>query len=103
MIISKYNLKILEKYFDYMELNDKDNLYLETWTNGGVDMIIYLEENKSIKENLQQYIKNFDIDEEIDIHRQDEKYKKDFTITESLEDFKNWITYIKKIEKELKG
>ena len=103
MIISKYNLKILEKYFDYMELNDKDNLYLETWTNGGVDMIIYLEDNKSIKENLQQYIKNFDIDEEIDIHRQDEKYKRDFNITESLEYFKNWITYIEKIEKELKG
>lgn len=103
MNISINDMNVLEKHFDYMELKDKNNLYLETWTNGGVDMIIYLDADKSIKENLEQYINNFDIDEEIDLYRQDKRYKGNFTITESVDDFRNWIKYIDIVKNELKG
>ena len=35
-------------------------------------------------------IDNFSIDEEIDIYRQDKRYKEAFSIKESLEDFENY-------------
>lgn len=94
--------EILERYFDYVELNDKENMYLETWTNGGVDMIIYLDKNKTIIENLKEYLENFDIDEEIDMYRQDKNYREAFKITESVKDFEQWKKYIKHIIKILK-
>lgn len=95
--MKKKEKKILEKYFDYVE-----NDYLETWTNGGVDMIIYLDNNqKSIKEIIEEYIDNFDIDEEIDLYREDKRYRENFTIRESLEDFENWLEYLKIVCEEL--
>ena len=97
--MKKKEKKILEKYFDYVE-----NDYLETWTNGGVDMIIYLDSNKkSIKEIIEEYIDNFDIDEEIDLYREDKRYRENFTIRESLEDFENWLKYLKNVCNELEN
>ena len=95
-------LEILERYFGYMELYEKDNLFLETYTNGGVDMIIYLDANKNIIENLEEYINNFDMDEEIEMYRQDKTYKNSFTISESVDDFREWERYIRRIIKLLK-
>lgn len=95
--------EILEKYFniDDSELNC---IELEAWTNGGVDMLIYFDStNKHVADALEEYIDNFDIDEEIDMYRQQEDYRDAFTIRESLEDFTNWITFIKNIIKELRG
>lgn len=69
---------------------------IETWTNGGVDMIhtFYfcedyqeLYDKDNVKKQLQEIADNFSIDDEIDIYRQDKKYKEDFTISQSLEDF----------------
>lgn len=102
MTITNRQMKILEKNFNVY--NDGD-FSLEQWTNGGVDMFIDLdlECNDDIITQLENYINNFDIDEEIDIYRQDEHYKNNFTITESVKDFDNWINYIKNVIVELKG
>ena len=71
-------------------------LELESWTNGGVNMFISIDKNSdnNLLEQLERFVENFDIDEEIDIHREDENYKRNFTIRESINDFENWVNYI---------
>lgn len=103
MEITNKERKILEKYFGFSELNDSYDI--EQWTNGGVDMIIYIDKNsnETLIEQLEEYIDNFDIDEEIDLYRENEDYKNNFTIRASLEDFESWVKYINDIIKELKG
>jgi hypothetical protein len=96
-----------KKQKDFLEANfnvyeDKNELELEQWTKGGVDMIIYLDKNKDIIEQLEEYINNFDIDNEIDLYRQDKRYREAFKITESVKDFEQWINYIKTIINVLK-
>ena len=59
--------------------------------------------NKTVKEQLNDYIENFDIDEEIDLYREDKRYKEAFTIRESLKDFENWLSWLKDITNELKN
>lgn len=91
-------LDILEKYFGVSDIGEQYEL--EQWTDGGVDMIIYVNKNNIIGD-LKNYLENFDIDEEIDIYRQDKSYKDNFTIAESLNDFTEWLKYINKIIGEL--
>ena len=98
--MNKKQRKLLEDNFKIYE--DKKELELEQWTKGGVDMIIYIDKNKDIIEQLEEYINNFDIDEEIDLYRQDKSYREHFKITESVEDFTQWINYIKTIINILK-
>nr|DAW45514.1 MAG TPA: hypothetical protein [Caudoviricetes sp.] len=103
MIISKKEKDILEKRG--IGVYEQDTFYeLEQWTNGGVNMFINIwkEEKSSLVEQLERYIDEFDIDNEIDMYRQDEDYKSNFTITRSLEDFGDWLEYIKSIIEDLK-
>ena len=71
-------------------------LELESCTDGGVNMLIGIDKNSdnNLLEQLERFVENFDIDEEIDIHREDENYKRNFTIRESINDFENWVDYI---------
>lgn len=62
---------------------------IENWTDGGVDMVINLMPFGIIA--LQDYYNNFDMDEEIDLHRQDERYRKAFRIKQSVMDFETWV------------
>ena len=105
MRLSKKQLSILENNFYVSTINysNGDYLALEAWTNGGVDMFIEIPKNskKTIIDELNNYINNFDIDEEIELYRQDKLYRSNFTITESLHDFQSWISWIKSIIKEL--
>ena len=88
-------------------LDDKFRIYdcengeieLETWTNGGVDMLIYLDmtSNETITQQFRNYVDNFDIDEEIDLHREGKDYRNAFTITESVEDFEDYVEWLKDI------
>lgn len=77
---------------------------IETWTNGGVDMIhtFYfcddfqdLYDKNNVQKQLQEIADNFSIDDEIDCYRQDKRYKDNFTISQSLEDF---TEYQKRLE-----
>ena len=92
--------EILEKHFNIYESNTEYEL--ENWTDGGVDMFINIDKDKNIIEELEKFIENFDIDEEIELHRQGDDYKSNFTIKESLNDFENWLENIKDIIKELR-
>lgn len=98
--MNKKQLEILENNFRIYKYNDGWDL--ENWTDGGVDMIINIDANNNIVEELESYIENFDIDEEIDLHRQDERYKKRFRISESVKDFENWVEFIENVIEKLK-
>jgi hypothetical protein len=103
MKINKKQMEILENHFNIYE--DEKDYELETWTDGGVNMFIYIGKDieEDLIEQLEKYIENFDIDEEIDLHRQDKRYRDDFRITESVKDFVSWVEYIETIIKDLKG
>ena len=71
-------------------------LELESCTDGGVNMLIGIDKDSDydLLAQLEQFVENFDIDEEIDIQRQDAYYRRKFTIKESIRDFENWVDYI---------
>ena len=48
-------------------------------------------------------INDFDIDEEIDLHRQGEDYKNTFTIAESVKDFTDFHNDLKDVVKKLEN
>lgn len=103
MKINKKQLSILSKNFRLYE--DNEYLSLETWTNGGVNMFIYISKtmSESLVKQFEHYINCFDIDEEIDLHRQDSRYRNAFRIVESVNDFSQYIKEMKSILKELKN
>jgi hypothetical protein len=72
------------------EYNDRDEpvIELETWTNGGVNMFVYL--SPPTVESFEQFVNDFNVDEEIDTYRQDTRYCATFTIRQSLEDFEKF-------------
>lgn len=74
---------------------------LETWTTGGVNMIHYL--NPFNVDSLNDLALNFDVDEEIDCHRQDQKYKDAFRITHSVDDFTEYYNRLKTLLCKIKG
>lgn len=102
MKITDKQRKILEDNFNIY--NDEDNLMeLESWTDGGVDMIIDIDTNNDLLQELKNYVSNFNIDEEIDLYRQGKDYRDNFTISESLKDFENYIEFINGVIKQLEA
>ena len=79
-------------------------LELESCTDGGVNMLIGIDKDSDydLLAQLEQFVENFDIDEEIDIQRQDAYYRRKFTIKESIRDFENWVDYIEECISKLK-
>ena len=94
MKITSKEREILEELFNISE--GTNEIELESWTNGGVDMFITIDKNSynTLLEQLKEFVENFDIDEEIEIYRQDTDYRRNFTIRESITDFENWVDYI---------
>lgn len=85
-----------------------NGMEIETWTEGGVDMIhtIYffddyqkIYDKDNVNKAIDELYENFSIDEEIDLYRQDKRYKNDFTIRESLEDFEKYHNRLKDLSK----
>ena len=105
-------MKTLKQIFETLENNDikideyKENgilcgYELNTYTKRGVNMIVFLDfrehKNNGDPTNAEdfltefnQYLEDFEIDEEIDLHREMKDYENNFTIRESLEDFEDW-------------
>lgn len=94
------NKKFIESIGEFFGVYEDDEIVeLETWTNGGVNIHIVLrkDSDKNYLEQFEDYLKNFDVDEEIEIRRQDEQYRNVFTIRESLQDFeayKEWLSNV---------
>lgn len=96
--------------YNYEE-NDKLCGYeLNTYTEGGLNQIIFIDfrdTNKDplnaddFKELFLERIKSIDVDEEIEMNRQDERYRAAFTLTEALKDVKAWKKDLKKLAKSL--
>lgn len=91
---NKEKLILEDKFGIYESENDFE---LETWTNGGVNMFIYLNKNEDITQQFREYVENFDIDEEIEIHRQGKDYRNAFSITESVDDFRDYLRWLQTI------
>ena len=98
--------KKLQAFFEEQDFNvhlfkqgNKQCAEIEKWTNGGVDMIIAL--MPFTKEEFIERVENFDIDEEIELHRQGQDYKNAFTIRESLDDFTDFHADLKDVVTKL--
>jgi hypothetical protein len=85
--------------YEYEEDNKLCGYELNTYTCRGVNQLIFLDfrDTKLDPENPESFfdifsnrITEIDIDEEIELHRESENYKKHFSIRESLEDFEGW-------------
>ena len=103
MKITETEMKVLLDTFNVIE--DKQGYDLESWTDGGVDMIINLPKDteKSLITLLKDFIQSFDIDEEIDIYRQDEEYRNHFTIRDSITDFEDWVSSVENVIETLEN
>lgn len=102
MKLTKKERKILEQNFDLSE--DEKDISLEAWTVGGVNMFVYIskDSNKTVQEQLENYVENFNVDEEIELYRKNKEYREAFSIRESLHDFDDWLKFVEGVIKELK-
>lgn len=96
----------LKEFFEHqgfqVHLTEQDGQQcgeVEMWTDGGVDMIIWLVPFNI--EQFKEFVNDFDIDNEIDLHREGNDYKAAFTIKESLKDFTKYHNHLKKVTKLL--
>ena len=78
---------------------DAECAEIDTHTEGGVNMIYVLIPFSC--EEFIEYAQDFNIDEEIDLHRQMNGYKEAFSIRESLADFEKYSKLINRIAKQL--
>ena len=92
---------ILEDSFNVTE--SADDLELETWTNGGVNMFIHIPKYEDIVRDFCEYVKYFDMDEEIELHRQDARYKAVFTLKQSVADFEGFVDKIEAVADKLEA
>ena len=81
------------------EQDNKQCAEIEKWTNGGVDMIFTL--MPFTKKQFIERVNDFDIDDEIDLHRQGEIYRCAFKITESVKDFTDFHNMLKEVVNKL--
>ena len=77
---------------------------IENWTEGGVDMIHFIDlRGKDIndpdawKEEIAAIAAGFNVDEEIDVHRQDKRYRDSFTCRASVQDFEAWQECLRRL------
>ncbi len=94
----------------YEENGECVGIEMEQWTDGGVDMIHLIDgRNRDMndpdwwKDELESIYETFDVDEEIDINRQDEKYRSAFTYRQSVEDFEDYDKWLEGIAEQAKS
>ena len=93
----------------YKENGECVGMEIEQWTDGGVDMIHLIDgRDRDMndpdwwKDELEAISEAFDVDEEVDINRQDEKYRSAFTYRQSVEDFEEYDKWLKGIAEQAK-
>lgn len=92
----------IAEYYNFIFHEYKENGFLcgyemETWTDGGVNMIHFIDFRKgnypdgltpqNVLEELKKISAYFDPDEEVELHRQGDSYRKAFSIREAIDDF----------------
>jgi hypothetical protein len=72
---------------------------LNTYTQGGLNQIVFVDFRDTkknpnnpddFKELFLERVKSIDVDEEIELNRQDKGYREAFTLTQALKDVKRW-------------
>ena len=98
----------LQAFFEENEfivhLFEQDNeqcAELESWTKKGVNMIIPL--CPFTAEEFIDCVELFDVGEHVDLCRRDEKYKKDFSIEVSVDDFNAYANRLDRVVKLLEA
>jgi len=95
---------------EYKEGNKLCGYELNTYTDGGLNQIIFVDfrdtnkkpkNEKDFKELFLERIKSIDVDEEIELNRQNKGYRDAFTIRESLEDIESWKKEMLKLAESL--
>ena len=84
-------------HVDICNFANGDGIEMETWTDGGVNMLVWLENEDNLLEDFKEFVENFDVEEEIDLHREGESYKRAFTLRQSLNDFEDYLKWLNKI------
>lgn len=83
---------------------------LNTYTEGGLNQIVFVdfrdtkkdpENEKDFKELFSERIESIDVDEEIEMNRQNKGYRDAFTLTQALKDVKAWKKGLLKLAKNL--
>ena len=99
-------------FYNYVEDGKLCGYELDTYTSCGVNQIIFLDfrdEEKDAEnvndfiEQLNYYVKNIDVEEEIELNRQNQDYRENFTFSRSLDDFEKWKTELEEIVEDLKN
>jgi hypothetical protein len=97
---------LIDRLNEYKENNKLCGYELNTYTDCGVNQIVFLDfrdtkfNPKNPKDFLLVYhnrINSIDIDEEIEMNRQNEAYKRDFTLSQSINDFTDWKNGLHKV------
>jgi hypothetical protein len=108
MVKSKLTKKELLDFFenegfnvDLFNQNEEEFAEIEKWTDGGVDMIITL--SPFTIEKFEEYVNDFDIDEQIDFYRGQKDYRSHFTVSESLNDFTKFDQHLDEVLLKLKN
>ena len=98
-----FHKEIIEKAFESVKNNNaveffslffnvddnEDNYELETWTEGGVNMVVTITK-KNWKEDFRKYVDGFDIDEQINLIQNVRNYQSALTYSQSVEDFEDY-------------
>ena len=94
----------------YEENGECVGIIMEQWTDGGVDMMHLIDgRDRDMndpdwwKDELESIYEAFDIDEEIDLNRQNEKYRSAFTYRQSVEDFEDYEKWLEGIAEQAKS
>jgi hypothetical protein len=102
-------LKVFEDHGFSVSIYEEDGkecgIEIEDWTSGGVDMVEMLDFRWDknifsifdILDEVQDIVNCFDVDEEIDVHREDKKYRENFTHSDSVKDFTEWKEHLQEL------
>ena len=104
--------KDAERFFEgegfiYNEI--EEGIELESWTRLRVDMLVFLDVRDYgahppkdwWKDQFKEYCQCLDVDEEIDLHREDKNYKMCFSISQSLKDFEEYEKWIEDVKSRM--
>lgn len=82
------------------EQDGKQCAEVQTWTDGGVEMTLNI--SPLTMEEFGKEVEDFDIDDEIILHRELANYRANFTLRESVNDFEKYHNRLKQLLSELK-
>ena len=101
-----------EDFFDafgfkiYGEAEDAEDIELESYTDGGGDMIISIDVSKDWKKAFKDYVEDFDIDNEVSLWWPDGQPGRGVpfnNIRELYDDIEGWVNWLKDIIRVMEG